>query len=83
MKITRGVGIMIAGVAMIFVGHFLSQFVLNLVPTVNPSNSSLIADTNYHMISFSNQMSTVSQLGIIVAIIGAFVFFIDRKKSKT
>lgn len=81
MKIKRGAGIMIAGVAMIFVGHFLSQLVLNLAPAVNPSNSSLIADTNYHMISLSNQMSTVSQFGIIVAIIGAFVFFIDRKGS--
>ncbi|MDE1842041.1 MAG: hypothetical protein KGH95_00150 [Thaumarchaeota archaeon] len=79
MKIKRGTGIMIAGIAMFLAGHFLSQLVLNLTPTINPANSSLIADANYHMIAMSNQLTTVSQFGIIALVIGAFVFFIDRR----
>ena len=81
MKIKRGIGITLVGVGMFLAGHFLSQTVLDFIPTVNPANSSLIADTNYHMISISNQLTTVSQFGIIVLVIGAFVFFIDRKRS--
>lgn len=83
MKIKRGMGIALAGAGMLLVGHFLAQAVLNLIPTVNPANSSLIADANYHMLSISNQLSTISQFGIIVMAIGAIVFFIDRKKSAT
>ena len=83
MKIKRGIGITLAGVSMFLAGHFLSQVVLDFIPTVNLANSSLIADTNYHMISISNQLTTVSQFGIIVLVIGTFVFFIDRKRSST
>ncbi len=75
----RGTGITIAGAAMIVLGHFLSQLVLNLIPTINPAHSSLIADTNYHMLAISNQLALVSQIGIIVLVIGIFVFFIDRR----
>jgi hypothetical protein len=82
MKIKRGTGIMITGAVMFLAGHFLSQLVLNLAPTINPANSSLIADANYHMISLSNQLTTISQFGIIVSVIGAFVFSIDKKSGR-
>ncbi|MEO9308020.1 exported hypothetical protein [Nitrosotalea sinensis] len=82
MKLKRGAGIMIAGIVMFLAGHFLSQMVLNLTPTINPANSSLIADANYHMIAMSNQLTTISQFGIIALVIGAFVFFIDRRAGR-
>jgi len=66
---------------MLIVGHFFSQIVLDLIPTINPANSSVIADTNYHMVTLSNQLTTVSQFGIIVLLIGAITFFIDRRKA--
>ena len=77
----RGIKIVIGGIVMLAGGHFLSQLVLDLIPTINPANSSVIADTNYHMVTLSNQLSTVSQFGIIVLFIGAITFFIDRRKS--
>jgi len=80
MKIPRGIGILLAGVGMFLVGHFLSQLVLDLIPTINPANSSAIADANYHMLSISNQLSIISQFGLIVIVIGAIIFFTDRRK---
>ena len=80
MKINRGIGIALAGVGMFLVGHFLSQLVLDLIPTVNPANSSAIADANYHMLSISNQLSITSQFGLIVIVIGIIIFFTDRRK---
>lgn len=80
MKINRGIGILLAGVGMFLVGHFLSQLVLDLIPTINPANSSVIADANYHMLSISNQLSITSQFGLIVIVIGAIIFFTDRRK---
>jgi hypothetical protein len=77
----RGIAILIGGACMFIAGHFLSQMVLDVMPTINPANSSLIADTNYHMITLSNQLSTASQFGIIVSLIGAITFFIDKRKS--
>jgi len=62
-------------------GYFLSQLVLDLIPTINPAHSSLITDTNYHMLSVSNQLSLISQFGIVVLVLGATIFFVDRKKS--
>lgn len=82
MKIKRGIGILLSGAGMFLVGHFLSQLVLNLIPTINPANSSAIADANYHMISISNQLSTISQFGIIVMVIGGIIFFADKRKIK-
>jgi hypothetical protein len=82
MKIKRGIGIMIAGVVMFLAGHFLSQLVLESIPTVNPANSSMIADANYHMISWSNQLTIVSQFGIIALVIGGFVFLIDKRAGR-
>ena len=80
MKINRGIGIALAGVGMFLVGHFLSQLVLDLIPTVNPANSSAIADANYHMLSISNKLSITSQFGLIVIVIGIIIFFTDRRK---
>ena len=80
MKIPRGIGVLLAGVGMFLVGHFLSQLVLDLIPTINPANSSAIADANYHMLSISNQLSIISQFGLIVIVIGAIIFFTDRRK---
>jgi len=71
---------MIVGASMLIGGHFLSQLVLDLIPTINPANSSLITDTNYHMVTLSNQLTTVSQFGIIVLLIGTFTYFTDRRK---
>jgi hypothetical protein len=82
MKIKRGIGIMIAGVVIFLAGHFLSQLVLESIPTVNPANSSMIADANYHMISWSNQLTIVSQFGIIALVIGGFVFLIDKRAGR-
>ncbi|HEU5488713.1 MAG TPA: hypothetical protein VFV16_07815 [Candidatus Nitrosotalea sp.] len=80
MKIPRGIGVLLAGTVMFLVGHFLSQLVLDLIPTINPANSSAIADANYHMLSISNQLSIISQFGLIVIVIGAIIFFTDRRK---
>lgn len=66
---------------MLIGGYFLSQLVLDLIPTINPAHSSLITDTNYHMLSLSNQLSLISQFGIVVLVLGAIIFFVDRKKS--
>jgi glucose uptake protein GlcU len=82
MKIKRGIGILLSGAGMFLVGHFLSQLVLNLIPTINPANSSAIADANYHMLSISNQLVIISQFGIIVMVIGGIVFFADKRKMK-
>lgn len=73
---------MLAGTVMFLAGHFLSQMVLDLIPTINPANSSVIADANYHMLSISNQLTTISQFGIVMIVIGAMVFFIDRRKPR-
>jgi len=80
MKINRGIGILLAGAGMFLVGHFLSQLVLDLIPTINPANSSVIEDANYHMVSISNQLSIISQFGLIVIVIGGIIFFTDRRK---
>lgn len=82
MKIKRGIGILLSGASMFIVGHFLSQLVLDLIPTINPANSSAIADANYHMLSISNQLAIISQFGIIAMVIGGVVFFVDRRKFK-
>jgi hypothetical protein len=80
MKINRGIGILLAGAGMFLLGHFLSQLVLDLIPTINPANSSVIEDANYHMVSISNQLSIISQFGLIVIVIGGIIFVTDRRK---
>jgi hypothetical protein len=78
----RGITIIIGGACLLIGGHFLSQMVLDAIPTSNPSHSSLIVDTNYHMISMSNKLSFASQVGIIVLVIGTIIFFSDKVKAK-
>ncbi|MDE1764442.1 MAG: hypothetical protein KGH88_09425 [Thaumarchaeota archaeon] len=80
----RGYGIMVTGAGMLVIGRFLSQWIVNSIPTINPSHSSMMADAQYHMLSWSNQLDTISQWGIIVLVIGGFVTVLDRiKKPKT
>jgi len=78
----RGYGILIAGACMLVFGHFLSQWVVNSIPAINPSHSTMLSDAQYHMISWSNQLSIISETGIIILAIGAFVTFMDRRKVK-
>jgi len=78
----RGYGILIAGACMLVFGHFLSQWIVNSIPAINPSHSTMLSDAQYHMISWSNQLSIISELGIIVLAIGGFAVFMDRRKPK-
>ncbi len=76
----RGYSIMIVGVGMLLIGHFISQWIIDSIPTINPSHSSMIADAEYHMLDWSNQLATISQWGIVILVIGAFVTVLDRIK---
>ena len=78
----RGYGIMIAGACMLVIGHFTSQWIIDNIPTINPSHSSMIADTQYHMLGWSNQLVMISQWGIIIVVIGVFVTLIDSIKRR-
>ncbi len=78
----RGYGIMIAGIGMLVIGHFISQWIISSIPTINPSHSSMLEDAQYHMLDWSNQLKTISQWGIIVAVIGVFVTILDRMKKQ-
>jgi hypothetical protein len=75
----RGYYILIAGAGMLVIGRFLSQWIVNSIPTINQSQSSMV-NAQYHMLSWSNQLSTISQWGIIVLVIGVFVTVLDRMK---
>ncbi len=76
----RGYGIIITGVCMLVIGHFVSQWIIDSIPTINPSHSSMMADAQYHMLDWSNQLNTVSQWGIIVITIGVFVTILDKMR---
>ncbi|MDE1765231.1 MAG: hypothetical protein KGI27_03035 [Thaumarchaeota archaeon] len=78
----RGYGIIIAGIGMLVIGHFISQWIVDGIPTINPSHSSMMADAQYHMLDWSNQLTTISQWGIIALVIGVFVTVLDRMKSQ-
>ena len=79
----RSYAILLSGLALFIVGNFFGNAILNLIVTYNPSNSSLVADTNYHIIWWSNSLLLLGKIGIIILVIGIFVFFMDRKiKSK-
>jgi hypothetical protein len=79
--VQRGALILIGGASMLFGGYFLSGLVIDLIPTINPANSSLITDTGYHMLSLSNQLSHISQFGIVILVVGVIIFFTDRRKT--
>lgn len=76
----RGYGIIIAGVCMLVIGHFIAQWIIDSIPTINPSHSSMMEDAQYHMLDWSNQLTTISQWGIVVLVIGGFVVVIDKMK---
>ena len=78
----RGYGILIAGVCMLGFGRFLSEWIVNSIPAINPSHSTMLSDAQYHMLSWSNQLSAISEAGIIVLVIGALVIFIDHRKTR-
>jgi len=67
---------------MLILGNLIGNGILNLVITFNPNQSSLIKDTNYHLVWWSNSFLIISKLGILVLLLGGLVFFIDRKKIK-
>jgi hypothetical protein len=81
-SMNRGYGILIAGACILSGAHFLSQWIVNSISTINPAHSSIMTDYQYHMLSWSNRLSTISQVGIIILVIGGFVSFMDRRKSK-
>ena len=76
----RGHGIIITGIGMLIIGHFISQWIVDSIPTINPSHSSMLADAEYHMLDWSNQLRTISQWGIVVLVIGIFVTILDKIK---
>lgn len=78
----RGAGIMISGVAMLVIGHFASQWIVDSIPAINPSHSSMMSDAQYHMLDWSNQLRTIGQWGIIILVIGIFVAAVDRMRSR-
>lgn len=80
----RGYGILIAGAGMLIIGRFLSQWIVDSIPTINQAHSSTMIDAQYHMLSWSNQLSTISQWGVIVLVLGGFVTALDKmKKNQT
>jgi len=78
--VKRSYVILIAGTVMLIVGNFLGNALVNSVFTTNPNNSHLIADTNYDLISLSHSFLIISQWGLVILVLGGFVFFIDRIK---
>jgi len=78
--VKRSYVIQIAGTVMLIVGNFLGNALVNSVFTTNPNNSHLIADTNYDLISLSHSFLIISQWGLVILVLGGFVFFIDRIK---
>ena len=78
----RSYAILIGGFILFVAGNFFGNSILNLIVTDNPSHSSLITDANYHMIWWSNSLLLLGKIGIIILVIGAFVFFMDRKSTR-
>ncbi|MDE1769624.1 MAG: hypothetical protein KGI28_03585 [Thaumarchaeota archaeon] len=78
----RSYAILLSGVILFIVGNFFGNSILNLIVTNNPTHSSLVADTNYHLVWWSNSLLLLGKIGIIIFVIGIFVFFIDRKSTR-
>ena len=78
----RSYAVLIGGFALFVAGNFFGNSILNLIVTDNPSHSSLVTDTNYHLVWWSNSLLLLGKIGIIVVVIGVFVFFTDRKNRK-
>jgi len=62
----RSYAILIGGFTMLILGNLIGNAILNLVITFNPNQSSLIKDTNYHLVWWSNSFLFISKLGILV-----------------
>jgi hypothetical protein len=77
----RSYAILLGGLILFILGNLFGNAILNLIVTYNPSHSSLIADTNYHLIWWSNSFLLLGKIGIIILVIGVFVFFMDRKST--
>ena len=78
----RSYAVLIGGFTLFVAGNFFGNSILNLIVTDNPSHSSLVTDTNYHLVWWSNSLLLLGKIGIIVVVIGVFVFFTDRKNRK-
>ena len=78
----RSYAILLSGLILFILGNFFGNSILNLISTYNPAHSSLIADTNYHIIWWSNSLLLLGKIGIIIFVIGIFVFFTDRKSTR-
>lgn len=78
----RSYTILLSGLILFILGNFFGNAILNLISTYNPSNSSLIADINYHIIWWSNSLLLLGKIGIIILVIGIFVFVMDRKSAR-
>lgn len=75
----RSYVVLIGGFVLFVAGDFFGNSILNLIVIDNPSHSSLVTDTNYHLIWWSNSLLLLGKIGIIILVIGVFVFFMDRK----
>ncbi|HXU94850.1 MAG TPA: hypothetical protein VFP45_00280 [Candidatus Nitrosotalea sp.] len=78
----RSYAVLIGGFVLFVAGNFFGNSILNLIVTDNPSHSSLVTDTNYHLIWWSNSLLLLGKMGIIILVIGVFVFFTDRKSTR-
>ena len=78
----RSYAILVGGFVLFVAGNFFGNSILNLIVTDNPSHSSLVTDANYHMIWWSNSLLLLGKIGIIILVIGVFVFFMDRKSTR-
>ena len=78
----RSYAILLSGLVLFILGNFFGNAILNLIVTYNPSHSSQVVDTNYHLIWWSNSLLLLGKIGIIILVIGVFVFFIDRKSTR-
>ena len=78
----RSYAILLAGLVLFTLGNVFGNSILNLIVTDNPSHSSLITDTNYHLIWWSNSLLLLGKIGIIILVIGAFVFLTDRRSTR-
>lgn len=74
----RSYVILIGGLFLFLLGNYFGNSILNLIVIDNPAHSSLITDTNYHLIWWSNSLLFLGKIGIIILVIGVFVFASDR-----
>jgi hypothetical protein len=81
-EMKRSYATILSGVVLFLAGNFFGNTILNLIVTNNPSHSSQVVDTNYHIVWWSNSLLLLGKIGIIILVIGVFVFFMDRKSTR-